>query len=312
MGKPQGILLMAHGVARDVDDIPRYYAHIRGGRPLSDSVLKELVDRYQAIGGHSPLTEITSSLRDKLARHLNQGRQEGHYRVAFGFRHSEPYIADGLSSLAEAPVASPVTGLVLAPHFSAMSIGAYIKAAEEGVTTTGVPFSVDVIRHWHVNPLFLRLLKSRVEEGLHRFSPAERERVVVVFTAHSLPERIVAAGDPYRDQLQETATHVASLMGLRRYETGWQSAGRTQEAWLGPDILDTLRRLHAEGADSVLVCPCGFTSDHLEVLYDLDIEAKSLAETLGMHFERTRSLNDDDAFVEVLVDVLQEHGALRG
>lgn len=312
MGKPQGILLMAHGVAQDVADIPRYYAHIRGGRPLSDTVLQELIDRYRAIGGHSPLTEITRSLRDKLERHLNAGTPADPYRVAFGFRHSAPYIADGLKQLAGDNVAAPVTGLVLAPHFSVMSIGAYIKATEEALRETGVALTVDVIRHWHLNPLFLDLLKSRVEEGLRLFSPAERDRVLVVFTAHSLPERIVAAGDPYLAQLGETATAVAHLMGLSRYQIGWQSAGRTQEAWLGPDILATLRQLHEEGTQSVLVCPCGFVSDHLEVLYDLDIEARALAERLSMHFERTRSLNDDDRFVDVLTDVLREHGALHG
>ena len=294
---------MAHGVARDIADIPRYYAHIRHGQPVSPAVQQELVDRYRAIGGHSPLGEVTEQLAAGTERVLD-ARNPGAYRVFVGFRHSEPFIGDVVQEMAAAGVEDAV-GIALAPHYSHMSTDLYMAAAEAGLEVAGRPFELRPVRQWHDAPGLVELLADRVTAARTRLPDAVREACPVVFTAHSLPRRILETDDPYRDQLQETADLVARALGLPRYEIGWQSAGRTREPWLGPDILERMRELAAEGAPGLLVCPCGFTSDHLEVLYDLDIAARQLADDLGLAFERTASLNDDPRFQVVLADLVE-------
>jgi ferrochelatase len=299
-----GVLLMAHGVARDIADIPRYYAHIRHGRPLSPAVEAELVARYQAIGGHSPLKEITEDLGREVEAALCE-RWPGQYRVYVGFRHSDPFIADTVSRMAQDGITDAVM-LALAPHYSQLSTDLYIQAAEAGLDAAGRPFPVRYIRSWHRNLLLIGLLADRVAEARQRLAKAVRDASPVIFTAHSLPERILATGDPYPDELRETAEAVARLLDLPHWETAWQSAGRTPEPWLGPDILDRIRDLHKQGIPGVVVAPCGFTADHLEVLYDLDIQARDLARDLGLAFERTRSLNADPAFARVIADVVTQ------
>lgn len=297
-----GIFLMAHGVAKDIQDIPRYYAHIRGGRPTNPAVEEELIERYQAIGGHSPLVEITASLAERLESVLARRHGADFARVGYGFRHCEPYIQDVVAGLSQNPAVTELTGLILAPHYSDMSVGAYIRAGEAADVARGLPRRY--ILSWHTEPSLIDLLAGRVEEALSELGPAGTE-ATVLFTAHSLPERIVATGDPYPDQLRETADLVARKLSLRRYGVGWQSAGRTEDPWLGPDVLTRIRELAGEGASGVVVCPCGFVSDHLEVLFDLDIEARDVAQEAGVPFARTRSLNDDPAFAEVLADVIE-------
>ncbi|MDA8197966.1 MAG: ferrochelatase [Thermaerobacter sp.] len=293
---PVGVLVMAHGVATGVDDIPRYYAHIRGERPKNPAVEQELVDRYQAIGGHSPLIEITAEVARGLEEELARRHGSGRYSVAFGFRHVAPYIGDALARL-QATGAVRYIGLVQAPHYSAMSVGAYQRAASAG------PLPGHTIGAWHLEPRLIRLLADRVRAAAARL-PVPLADAAVAFTAHSLPERIRGTGDPYAVQVAETAAAVAAVLGLATYEIGWQSAGRTPEAWMGPDVLELLRAWARAGRRAALVAPVGFVSDHLEVLYDLDVEARALADSLGLAFVRTQSLNADPQYIRVLADVV--------
>ncbi len=293
---PVGVLVMAHGVAAGVEDIPRYYAHIRGDRPRNPAVEQELVDRYRAIGGHSPLIEITAAVARGLEEELARRHGPARYRVAFGFRHAAPSIEDALLEL-QTRGAVRYIGLVQAPHYSAMSVGAYERAASAG------PLPGHTIGAWHVEPRLMHLLADRVREASASL-PVPLEDTAVAFTAHSLPERILSTGDPYPGQLAETAAAVARILGLTTYDVGWQSAGRTPEPWMGPDVLELLRSWAAAGRRAGLIAPVGFVSDHLEVLYDLDVEARALAESLGLAFARTRSLNADPEFIRVLADVI--------
>jgi ferrochelatase len=287
---------MAHGVARDVADIPRYYAHIRGDRPKNPAVEAELVERYQAIGGHSPLIEITAQVARDLEAELWRRHGPDRYRVAYGFRHVEPYIADALEVLRRAGVQEYV-GLVQAPHYSAMSVGAYERAASAG----SIPGHT--IHSWHLEPRLISLWAHRVRSAAASL-PVGLSEVAIAFTAHSLPTRILETGDPYPRQLEETAAAVADRLGIARYQVGWQSAGRTPDPWLGPDVLDMIRGWAAAGEKAALVAPVGFVSDHLEVLFDLDVEAKQLADSLGLPLARAASLNADPEYVRTLADVV--------
>jgi ferrochelatase len=216
-------------------------------------------------------------------------------------KHAHPFIADAVARMAADGITEAVT-LVLAPHYSAMSVGQYQKNADEAATAAR-GLTLWHVDSWHLHPKFLRLIESRVQSALARF--ANPDDVLVVFSAHSLPARIIAAGDPYERQLHETGDAVAAALHLPRHRFAWQSAGRTADTWLGPDILEVLRELAAEGTRQVVLCPVGFVSDHLEVLYDVDIEAQALARGLGVQLERTASLNADPAFIETLRDVVR-------
>lgn len=295
---------MAHGVARDVADIPRYYAHIRGDRPKNPAVEAELIERYEAIGGHSPLIEITERVAQNLEAELSLRHGPGRYRVAYGFRHVDPYISDALDQLWQAG-ATEYVGLVQAPHFSAMSVGAYERAAAAG------PLPGHTIHSWHLEPRLLDLWAARIREAAASL-PVDLADVAVAFTAHSLPQRILETGDPYPQQLAETAAAVAERLGIARYQVGWQSAGRTPDPWLGPDVLEMIKSWAAAGEKAAMVAPVGFVSDHLEVLFDLDVEAKALATSLGLPFARAASLNADPEYIRALADVIDRDGEEHG
>ncbi len=291
-----GVLLMAYGTPATPDDIETYYTHVRRGRPPTPELLAELRGRYEAIGGTSPLMERTRAQAAGIQAALGDG-----YRVQLGMKHAPPFIEDGVAALATAGVSSLV-GLVLAPHYSRLSVGEYaarVRAAAEGA---GV--DVAMVESWHVEPGYLGLLAQFVREGLAGLPDGAE----VVFTAHSLPSRIVADGDPYPAQLEETAAAVAGRVGVERWSVGWQSAGRTADPWIGPDVLEVLRSRARDGSAGVLICPAGFVSDHLEVLYDLDIEASALAADLGQPFARTRMPNDHPLFCSTLAEVVRRRG----
>ncbi|KPV42335.1 ferrochelatase [Alicyclobacillus ferrooxydans] len=296
---PIGVLVMAYGTPRSLEEVEAYYTHIRRGRAPSPELLQNLIDRYQAIGGVSPLNEITRAQAEGIEERLNKSNQ-GSFKVYLGMKHNAPFIADAVADMAQDGVSHAVT-LVLAPHYSTMSVANYQKAANEKATELGHPDFVHV-DSWHLEPKFIELLSDRVAEALKLFP--SKDAVRVLFTAHSLPERILQVGDPYPTQLRETGDAVAAALGLTNYSFGWQSAGRTEEKWLGPDVLDVLRELHEAGENDVVICPTGFVSDHLEVLYDVDIECQGLAKSLGMHLERTASLNADPRFLDLLSDVV--------
>jgi ferrochelatase len=291
------VLLMAYGTPRHADEIEAYYTDIRRGRPPTPELLADLVRRYDAIGGLSPLTARTEAQRAGLQRALDERAPES-FVVSLGMKHAAPSIEDAVADLIGDGFRR-VVALVLAPHYSAFSVGQYIERA---VAAAGDKLEVLPITDWHLEPAYLDFLAAAVQAGL----AALPERSKVLFTAHSLPQRIIAAGDPYAEQLQETAAAVASRAGLAPWGTwgvAWQSAGRTPEPWIGPDILTVIDDLAgAEGATGLLVCACGFVADHLEVLYDLDIEARRRAEDNGLAFARTPALNDDATVLGALAD----------
>jgi ferrochelatase len=290
-----GVLVMAHGTPANTEEIEAFYTRIRRGRPPEPAQLAELTARYDAIGGTSPLAARTRSQVDALRDVLDR-RVPGRYRVSFGAKHTEPVLEDAAAALAASGV-DAVIGLVLTPHASSLGSGEYLERARDALGDT--PFTA--IAEWYDNPSFVRLMAQRVRAALADVTGRAR----VLFTAHSLPERVRAAGDPYPDQLEESARLVATEAGLAGWSVAWQSAGRTPEPWLGPDIRDEVRRLAAEGeTDAVVVCPIGFVADHLEVLYDLDIELAAVAASVGLAYARTSSLNDDPAFIAALADVV--------
>jgi ferrochelatase len=289
---------MAYGTPRGLDDVERYYTDIRHGRPPTPELLAELTARYEAIGGQSPLYEITEAQRLGLEKRLDG------VKTYLGQKHSPPFIPDAVRAMTADGV-DRIVGLVLAPHFSKMSVGDYRRRVVLARDEAGLDAAVDVVESWHVEPSFVDFLAGRVRAATARLSPEARDRHVVVFTAHSLPEAILRGGDPYPAQLQETADAVAETAGVASYTVGWQSAGRTSDPWLGPDVLEVIERLAGGGARGVVVCPCGFVSDHLEVLYDVDVECADAARRLGIELVRTESPNDDPEFLDVLATVVR-------
>lgn len=290
------VLLMAYGTPRTPAEILPYYTDIRRGRPPTEEQLTDLTRRYDAIGGISPLAQRTEGQRDGLQAALD-AQAPGRYHVTLGLKHAAPMIEAAVAELADQGFRR-IVGLVLAPHFSSFSIGQYMDRARAVAEPRGV--TVTPIESWATEPAFIEFLAADLRRRLDAM-PANTK---VLFTAHSLPRRIIDDGDPYPDELRATAEAVAAAAGLGHWSTwaiAWQSAGRTPEPWIGPDILEVLRELGAsENADGVLVCACGFVADHLEVLYDLDIEAKALAGELGLAFDRTACVNDDASIMAAL------------
>jgi protoporphyrin/coproporphyrin ferrochelatase len=291
---------MAYGTPRDLDDIEAYYTDIRHGRPPSPEALEELTARYRAIGGRSPLFEITKAQARGIGQQLNG------VPVYIGLKHSTPSIPDAVKQMAGDGVERAV-GLVLAPHYSSMSIGDYARRAAAAAEEIGWSGKLEVIESWHLASGYIDLLVDRVHSAQKQLSREAREWSTVVFTAHSLPESVLQSGDPYAEQLAETASAVAGRGRIDRWRIGWQSAGRTSDPWIGPDILEVVEDLASHGERGVVVCPCGFVADHLEVLYDIDIEAKALADKLGIELVRTASPNDDSLFISVLADVVRRN-----
>ncbi|MBI4279863.1 MAG: ferrochelatase [Armatimonadetes bacterium] len=302
-----GILLMAYGTPATLDDVEAYYTHIRGGRKPSPEHLEELLARYKAIGGRSPLLEITQRQAAGLEATLNR-ETPGTYRVYVGMRHAPPFIADVVVQMVgDRP--ERAIGVALAPHYSRMSIAAYIAAARKALEEWGSPFPMEFVETWHDNPLYLDALAARVREALGRFPSDERPHVPVVFTAHSLPQKILEWNDPYPRELQRTCEGVAQRAGVTPWSFAYQSAGRTADPWLGPDITEKLRSLYEEGGRAVVFCPVGFVADHLEVLYDIDVNLRQMARAMGVRLERAPSLNDSPDFVATLADVVRRRAA---
>ena len=301
-----GVLVMAHGTPARPDEIEPFYTRIRRGRPPEPAQLAELEGRYAAIGGVSPLAERTQAQVDALRAAL-ESRRPGRYVVAFGAKHTEPFIEDAAAKLAAAGLAR-VVGLVLTPHGSSMGSQEYLDRARAAVA----PLRLVAVPPWYADPGFVRLLAARVAEAVAGVGAGAgigfgTGAVHVFFTAHSLPARVREAGDTYPEQVEESVRLVAEEAGLveSSWSIAWQSAGRTPEPWIGPDVRDEVRRLGAAGGvAAVVVCPIGFVADHLEVLYDLDVEVAAVAAECGLRYARTASLNDDPAFVAVLADAV--------
>jgi len=283
----KAVVLMAYGSPERLADVPDYYSDIRGGRPIRPELLEDLVERYRRLGidEGSPLNAITEETRAALEAELRD------VPVFTGMKHWTPRIAEAADAAVSAG-ADTVVGLVLAPHYSAMSIAGYRTQLEEALDGRAELAFID---SWHDEPGFVELLAERVRgTGAH-----------VVFTAHSLPARILDAGDPYKDQLLDTSRLIAERAGLDDWSFSFQSESQTGEPWLGPDILDHLEELHERGITEVLVCPVGFVADHLEIRWDLDHEAAEKARELGLNFSRIEMPNADPAFIEVLAGLVR-------
>jgi protoporphyrin/coproporphyrin ferrochelatase len=279
------VILMAYGSPTELSDIRPYLEDIRGGRPVSDEAVEELTERYRRIGGRSPLDDVTEEQRAALENELE-------LPVFVGMKHWRPRIAEAANRALEGG-ADTVVGIVLAPHYSKLSVEGYRERLEDGLSGRA---ELRFVESWHTHEPYIAVLADRV-----RGTDAH-----VVFTAHSLPARILEEGDPYRDQLLETSQLVAERAGLDSWSFAFQSESPTGEPWLRPDILDELDSLKARDVERVLACPVGFVSDHLEILWDLDVEARERAEELGLEFDRIRSLNDDTAFVRGLAELVRE------
>lgn len=304
MSKKIGVLVMSYGTPASLDDVEAYYTHIRRGNPPAPEQLKELKDRYEAIvGGVFPLRENTDNQVSGMQNVLNEHTKDSELEFVCyqGLKHAYPFIEDGVEQMVADGITEAV-GIVLAPHYSTMSVASYIKRAKETAEKHHLPISF--IESYHLHPKLIETLSNRVNAKLELFEEtgATREQVRVLFSAHSLPERILTMGDPYRDQLMETSKAIAERANVPSWQFTWQSAGRTSEPWLGPDVLDTMQELAKEQVKYVLVAPIGFVSDHLEVLYDLDIEAQELATEIDMRLMRIDSLNTDPLYMEVLAD----------
>lgn len=287
------VVVMAYGTPRTKEEILPYYTDIRRGRPPTDEALQDLINRYEAIGGLSPLKKLTEDQRDALQRELD-AIQPGHFQVFLGLKHATPFVEEAVAEIVQQGF-TRIVGLVLAPHYSSYSIGQYMGRVREAAAPHGI--EVTGVESWARNDEFIDFLATDMKKKLASLP----ERTKVLFTAHSLPQRIIDGGDPYPDELRATAELVAERAGLTRWSQwsiAWQSAGRTPEPWIGPDILEVIDsigtiRTSEEPIDGVLVSACGFVADHLEVLYDLDIEAAHRAETHGLAFARTACVNDD-------------------
>lgn len=297
------ILIMAYGSPQTPDDVEPYFTHIRHGRTPSPEAVAELQARYARVGGVTPLHRHTDAVADALRELL---AEEGTPTPVYvGMKHWHPFIREAIQRM-HADGVRHVRAIVLAPHYSRMSIGQYRGYLDDAIAALPEPMTVDLVESWHRQPEFIAMMANLVRAGLEKFPAADRGSVKVVFSAHSLPLRIRTWGDPYESELRESAATVATHAGVAHWGWAWQSAGTTGEPWLGPDILDYLEELAAQGVRHVLQVPIGFVSEHLEVLFDIDLEAKQKAEALGMRLERTELPNARPEFIRAVRAALRD------
>jgi ferrochelatase len=310
---PIGVLLMAYGGPSSVKEIPGYLADIRDGRPTTPAVLEEITRNYEMIGGRSPINELTQLQANGVERALNVEGSTPRFRIYVGMRHWSPWIEETVGRMADEGINRAVS-MVLAPHFSGMSIAKYQARIADGVAMYRTAIELAHVDSYHTAPGLIEALSDRVAVALARWPAAERDSVHVIFSAHSLPERIMRAGDPYDAQVRETARLVADHAGIAadRWSWSYQSAGRSPEPWLGPTYPEHLSALAKAGVRNVVSVPVGFVSDHVEVLYDIDIDAQRIARDLGMRLERPPSLNDDPRFIDQLASIISARAESAG
>jgi ferrochelatase len=285
-----GVLLMAHGTPSSLDEMPEYLRLVRGGRPPSAELVEEMRHNYAAIGGRSPLTDLTQAQAAALRLRLGHA-----VPVAVGMRNWMPFIKDGLSALSAAGVTRTI-GLPLAPQFSSLSIGKYFEAA---VAALPAGMTFDAIDSFHDHPMLFEAFAEQIRKA----HPEPGEEVVL--TAHSLPRRVIDAGDRYAEEVARTAAGVAERAGVREYRVAYQSAGRTPEPWIGPDLSDLIKERAAAGARKILVVPIGFVCDHTEILFDIDVQARNTAQACGIALRRTASLNTSPTFIAALESLVR-------
>lgn len=301
---PIGVFVLAYGTPETLDDVEPYYTHIRGGRKPSPEAVEHLRERYRLVGGRTPLKDLTLAVAEGVQQRLDAA-EPGRYRVFMGMKHWHPFIGETVPHLLEAGI-QQVVALVLAPHYSRYSLEGYRKYIKQALDGVPQPFELHFIESWHDHPGFHALIAARIHAARAQLPPELRDEALVLFSAHSLPEKIQAAGDPYPRLLHESAAAIAHEMNLSDWRFCYQSAGMTGEPWLGPDILDYLETLHAEGVRAVISAPFGFVAEHLEVLWDIDTEAQQKCAELGMTLQRIQMPNADPAFVDLIAQIALE------
>ncbi|MEK7323853.1 MAG: ferrochelatase [Chloroflexota bacterium] len=305
-----GVLVMAYGGPNNLDEVEPYLLDVRGYRPTASQIVHEVRERYQVIGGRSPILERTQAQADALEAALNVGQVANlplPYKCFAGMRHWHPYIKEALAEMANTGISRAV-GLVMAPHYSRMSIGAYFKKVEEAQS----PVEIARIERWHLLSGYLDALAGHVRAALEKFPADVRADAPILFTAHSLPQRILEWGDPYPDELRATVASVMERLGPHPHEFAYQSAAMTPDPWLGPDAGQVIARLHAEGTKHVLIAPVGFVCEHVEILYDVDIAFKRQAELLGMQLERIEMLNTAPKMIDGLAELVRQRAKEAG
>ncbi|HLS07775.1 ferrochelatase [Lentibacillus sp.] len=302
--KKLGLLVMAYGTPYKEEDIEPYYTDIRHGKKPSEEELQDLKDRYKAIGGISPLARITEEQTKALEEKLNAERDDIEFKAYIGLKHIHPFIEDAVQQMAEDGIEEAVS-IVLAPHYSTFSVKSYNQRAQDTAAKYGI--SIESVESWYDEPGFIKYWADQISAIYDDMPADEREKAVLVVSAHSLPEKILQDGDPYPDQLKETARLISKATGINNYAIGWQSEGNTPDPWLGPDVQDLTRDLYEQkGYRSFVYAPVGFIADHLEVLYDNDYECKVVCDELGANYHRPEMPNAHPQFIATLADVVMK------
>lgn len=290
---------MAYGGPNNLDEVEPYLLDVRGYRPTSLEIIHEVRERYREIGGRSPILEQTQAQADALESALNKKGNE--FKAFVGMRHWHPFIKDVLANMQGQGIERAV-GMVMAPHYSRMSIGAYYQMVDEAHS----PIEFARIENWHLEPGYIQALANRVCDALQRFPADARANVPVIFTAHSLPEKILEWSDPYPTQLHQTVSAVVERLGFQPHEFAYQSAAISSIPWLGPDAGDVIERLAAEGKKQILLCPIGFVCEHVEIRYDIDIVYQNLAKSLGIDLKRIEMLNTAPQMIDGLAGLIRQ------
>lgn len=305
MKKKMGLLVMAYGTPRSEEEIEPYYTHIRRGRKPSQEQLDDLIGRYKDIGGISPLAKITTQQAEELKNELNRRSENVEFVVYQGLKHIDPFIEDAILQMKKDGIEEAVS-IVLAPHYSTFSVKSYNGRAKEESASINGP-SITSVEQWYDEPKFIKFWADGIKTAYEKMTEEEKEHHCVIFSAHSLPEKILAGGDPYPDQLKETARLIAERAGVKNYEIGWQSEGNTPDPWIGPDVQDLTRDLHEKEAyKAFMYCPVGFVADHLEVLYDNDYECKVVTDEVGAGYYRPAMPNARPEFIEAMANVVEQ------
>ena len=306
MKEVRGLLVMAYGTPYKEEDIERYYTHIRHGRKPSQEHLDDLTERYRAIGGISPLAKMTEAQAHALCARLNEVQDEVEYKVFIGLKHIEPFVEDAVEAMVKEGITEAVS-IVLAPHFSTFSIKSYNGRAKEAAEKLGGTLNITSVEAWYDEPKFIEFWKNAVNGELAKMTEEERANACLIVSNHSLPEKIKLAGDPYEEQLIETARLIEEASDIVNVEVGWQSAGQTPEPWLGPDVRDLTKELFEQkGYKAFIYTPVGFVTEHLEVLYDNDIECKVVCDEIGASYYRPTMPNTHPLFIDAMVDAINK------
>ncbi|GAB4073924.1 ferrochelatase [Barrientosiimonas marina] len=302
--KTIGLLVMAYGTPYKEEDIEPYYTDIRKGKKPSEEALQDLKDRYKAIGGISPLAKITEEQTSALEAKVNAEQDEVTFKAYIGLKHINPFIEDAVEQMAEDGIDEAVS-IVLAPHYSTFSVKSYNQRAADKAAEHGI--AIESVESWYNEPGFIKYWADQIKDVYSDMPEEERENAALVISAHSLPEKILQNGDPYPDQLKETARLISEETDIQHYAIGWQSEGNTPDPWLGPDVQDLTRDLYKqEGYRSFVYAPVGFIADHLEVLYDNDYECKQVCDELGATYHRPDMPNTHPQFIATLADVVMK------